>query len=222
MVNMSKIKSLNWNFIGLVSAAMFISYLPIISIPFTWIMTFFHEISHGIAALITGGSVENIRIHLNGSGLCYTQGGIQFIVTFAGYIGAVIWGVLLYMMADRLSHKRVNIIAFFLSGLILISALLWGRDILTLIILTILFCLFISIIKLQETRVMKLVLKFMGIFVLLDAVKAPLNLIDGRHYGDGARLSDLTWIPEILWVILWFVIGMGGILYIWRKGGKQA
>lgn len=219
---MSNIKKLNWNFIGLIAASMFISYLPIISIPFTWIMTFFHEISHGIAALITGGSVDNIRIHLNGSGLCYTKGGIEFIVTFAGYTGAVIWGVLLYMMADSFSHKRANIIALFLSGFILITALLWGRDILTLLILAILLCLFVSIIKLQETRVMKLALKFIGIFVLLDAVKAPLNLIDGRHYGDGARLADLTWIPEILWVILWFIIGMSGMLYIWRSGGKQA
>ncbi len=218
---MSDKKSLNWSFIGLVAVAMFISYLPIVSIPFAWIMTFFHEISHGIAALLTGGSVDNIRIHLNGSGLCYTQGGIQFIVTFAGYVGAVIWGVLLYMMADRFSHKHANIIAFFLAGLILISALLWGRDVLTWVILAIIFCLFISIIKLQETKVMRLALKFIGIFVLLDAVKAPLNLIDGRHLGDGARLADLAWLPEILWVILWFIIGMGGLLYIWKSDEKR-
>jgi len=217
---MNNIKSLNWSFIGLVALAIFISYLPIVSVPFTWVMTFFHEISHGIAALITGGSVDNIHIYLNGSGLCYTKGGIKFIVTFSGYTGAVIWGVLLYMMADRFSHKRSNIIAFSISGLILISALLWGRDVLTLVILAILFCLFVSIVQLQETWVMKLTLKFIGIFVLLDAVKAPLNLIDGRHYGDGATLSDLTWIPEILWVIVWFIIGMGGLLYIWRIGGK--
>ncbi len=220
MESMSNVRSLNLSFIGLVAVAIFISYLPIISIPFTWVMTFFHEISHGIAALITGGSVDSIRLHLNGSGLCYTQGGVRFIVTFAGYTGAVVWGMLLYMMADRFSHHRSEIIAFFLSGLILISALLWGRDVLTWVILAILFCLFISIIKLQKTYVMKLALKFIGIYVLLDAVKAPLHLIDGRHYGDGATLADLTWIPEIMWAILWFVIGISGLFVIARNRTK--
>jgi len=200
--------------------AFVLSYVPFIHIPFTWVMTFFHEISHGMGALLTGGSVEKIQLHLRGSGLTETRGGIRFVVLQAGYIGAVIWGVLIYEMADEISHKITNFLAIFLAGLIAVSALLYGRDVITWVISAAIFGLFVSIIKLQETGLMKLALKFIGIYVLLDAVRAPLYLIDGRNYGDGAQLAGLTGIPEILWVSLWLVIGFGGVFYLWKTSRK--
>lgn len=143
------------------------------------------------------------------------------MVLQAGYIGAVIWGIMIYIMADELNHKSTNILAGLIAGMLGLSALLWGRDIITWLILIILFSLFVSIIKLQESHFMKLFLKFIGIYVLLDAVKAPLHLIDGRHYGDGASLSDLTGIPELFWVLIWLGIGIGGTLILWKSSRKH-
>ncbi len=214
-------KSISLEFVILVVVAFVLSYIPIINIPFTWIMTFFHEISHGIGALLTGGSVEKINLHLTGSGLCYTTGGSRFVVLQAGYIGAVIWGIVIYEMADEISHKSTSRLAIFLAGLVAISALLYGRDVITWIIMLAILGLFVSIVKLQETYLMKLSLKFIGIYVLLDAVRAPLHLIDGRNFGDGAKLSDLTGIPEILWVLLWLAIGASGALYLWKTSKKD-
>lgn len=215
-------KGIRIEFVILVVLAFILSYIPLVNIPFTWIMTFFHEISHGIGSLLTGGSVDKIELHIRGSGLCYTRGGSRFIVLQAGYIGAVIWGIIIYEMADRINHKNTNILAIFLTGLVAVSALLYGRDIITLVILLVLFGLFVSIIKLQETYLMKLSLKFVGIYVLLDAVRAPLNLIDGRNIGDGAKLSDLTLIPEIIWVLLWLAVGVGGVMYLWKESKRPS
>jgi hypothetical protein len=215
------VKVTNWSFFAIVAAAFIVSYLPIINIPFTWITTFFHEVSHGLAAMFTGGSVDKIHLHLNGSGLCVTQGGNRFLVPFLGYIGAVLWGMLIFSMAESLNHKNTNIVAMLLAALVGVIALLWGRDILTWIILAVLLILFISIVKLQETRIVKLFLKFIGIFVLLDAIKAPLDLIDGRHYGDGARLSDLTGVPELLFVLVWLVFGFFGACFLWKVNKKK-
>ena len=220
--NVSKQKSINFEFFMLIGVAFVLSYIPIINIPFTWIMTFFHEISHGIGALFTGGSVEKINLHLLGSGLCYTSGGIRFVVLQAGYIGAVCWGILIYEMADEISHKNTNILSIFLAGLVAITALLYGRDIITWVILLVLIGLFVSITLLQEAHLMKLSLKFIGIYVLLDGVRAPLHLIDGRHYGDGAKLADLTGMPEIFWVLVWLAIGIGGIYILWRAHRNHA
>ena len=45
--------------------------------------------------------------------------------------------------------------------------------------------------------------------MLLNAIRAPLYLIDGQHVGDGAQLADLFLIvPEIIWVALWFAFGL--------------
>ncbi len=214
-------KSDNLEFFCLTLVAFLLSYVPFIQIPFTWFMTFFHEISHGIGALCTGGSIHKIEIHLQGSGLCYTSGGIRFVVLNAGYIGAVLWGVVIFVMADGMSRKGTNFLVMFFAGFIAISGILYGRDLFTWIILLFLIGVFISIVKLHGTYLMSLSLKFIGLYVLLDAVRAPLHLIDGNHCGDGAALSDLTLIPEIIWVALWLIIGFCGVFYLWKRSNKQ-
>lgn len=211
------VKGSRFEFLALVVTAFFLSFIPLLNIPFSWIMTFFHEISHGIAAMVTGGSIESIRLYLTGRGLCTTSGGIHFFILQAGYIGAVVWGVLIYEMADIINHKRTSILAGCIAGLIGLVALLYGRDLMTWGILFVLFILFVNIIKLQEAYFMKLALKFIGLYVLLDAVRAPLYLVDGRHYGDGAKLADLTAIPEVIWVMLWLGFGVLGVYYLWWR-----
>ncbi len=143
------------------------------------------------------------------------------MVLNAGYIGAVLWGVVIFVMADGMSRKGTNVLALFFAGLIAASGLLYGRDLFTWIILLFLCGVFIIIVKLQGTYLMSLSLKFIGLYVLLDAVRAPLHLIDGNHCGDGAALSDLTMIPEIIWVVLWLIIGFCGIFYLWKRSSKQ-
>ncbi|MFQ5534642.1 MAG: M50 family metallopeptidase, partial [Sphingomonadales bacterium] len=83
-------------FVLLVVGAMLLSVIPIVSLPFSWTATFFHEISHGLMAIATGGSIVKINLYPNGAGLCTSIGGSPFLIAFAGYFGAVLWGVLIY------------------------------------------------------------------------------------------------------------------------------
>ena len=80
---------------------------PYLGIPFNWLESFFHELSHGLAAIITGGKILQIELFSNGAGLCTTQGGIAFIIAFSGYAGAVGWGVLIYKIAEFKSSIKV-------------------------------------------------------------------------------------------------------------------
>ncbi|MDQ6991499.1 MAG: M50 family metallopeptidase [Mariprofundaceae bacterium] len=207
-------------FLALVLGSFMLSYIPIMNWPFSWMMTFFHEISHGIAALLTGGSIDSIRLHLRGSGLCTTIGGISFIISLAGYLGAVIWGMGIYLMADTLNKRHADELAIFIVSIVLLSAVLWGRDLITLLIMAVLIVVWMSIMKLNDNAYIKIGIKFIGIFILLDAIKAPLHLIDGRHYGDGARLADLTGIPELVWVTTWFLIASSGLYALWKMSNK--
>lgn len=207
-------------FMTLLGAAFIVSYLPLIHIPFSWIMTFFHEISHGIAALLTGGSIEKIELHLRGSGLCYTRGGVRFLILHAGYIGAVLWGIILYRMAGGIKPKRTNILALSFAALIALSAIFYSRDVITWVIMLILLALSLSILKLKNATLMRWALKFIGLYVLLDGIRAPLHLIDGRHYGDAASLADLTLVPEMVWVGIWFATGLIGVFYLWKSNRR--
>lgn len=215
-----KAKPLNLSkavFVGIVFAAFIVSFIPFVGIPFSWMMTFFHEISHGIAALVTGGSVNLIELNLDGSGLCSYSGGIRFIVAIAGYLGAVLCGMAIYMSASSMNKNRADHIAMFLTVLVVVSAVLWARDLITWIIMIIMSVVLISVVKLKNSVVDQFLMKFIGIYVLLDAVRAPLHLLDGRSIGDGADLAEITFIPEIVWVVFWLLCGVYGLYYLWKK-----
>ena len=61
----------------------------------------FHEISHALMAVATGGSVFGFAIAPNGAGVTFGLGGNFFLILTAGYIGSCLWGALLYYGSVR-------------------------------------------------------------------------------------------------------------------------
>ncbi|NBV54813.1 MAG: hypothetical protein EBR79_03775, partial [Proteobacteria bacterium] len=82
-------------FLTMLIVAMALSKSPL-GWPLKWAETFYHELSHGLACILTGGRVRRIELNLNGSGVCTTQGGWRLPILLAGYTGAALWGGVLY------------------------------------------------------------------------------------------------------------------------------
>ncbi len=209
--------SIRQRLIIFIIAAFIIDYIPFLNLPFLWSQTFFHEISHGLSALLTGGKIHFINLHFNGSGLCTTSGGIHFIVAFAGYAGSALWGMLIYRFAGVLSPSNTKIMAAIMVSMLVMTVVLWARDISTLIILAVLIVLY-SLPLYQPLWIsIRSFIQLLGIYVLLESIRSPLYLLDGRDLGDGAALAQLTWIPEIVWVGLWFFIAFRCLIHLWRS-----
>lgn len=75
--------------------------------PLKIFVVFLHELSHGLAALLTGGSIVKIELSPDQGGLCYAMGGWPFLVTSAGYLGSLLWGGLILLVASRSRHDRL-------------------------------------------------------------------------------------------------------------------
>jgi hypothetical protein len=177
--------------------------LPFISIPFKWLESYFHEISHGLTALLTGGSIVQIQLFPNGAGLCTTRGGSAFFISLMGYGGAILWGSLIFYLAS--SHRKTaQIFSILLIGLLASSILLWVRDLLTLFIVIVLLMLVIAQLKYSSQKHLQTLLQLTGLLVLINSLMSPLYLLDGQAKGDGAALANMTFIPEIIWVVIWF------------------
>lgn len=187
--------------------ALIILQLPFISIPFKWLESYFHEISHGLTAILTGGSIVKIQLFPNGAGLCTTRGGSAFFISLMGYGGAILWGSLIFYIAS--THQKVALVfSMLLVGLLASSILFWVRDLLTLFIVLILLVLVLAKIKYSTYKYLQKALQVTGLLVLINSLMSPLYLLDGQSRGDGAALADLTYIPEIIWVAIWFSVAL--------------
>ncbi|WP_206485446.1 M50 family metallopeptidase [Thalassotalea sp. G2M2-11] len=195
--------------------ALVVMQVPVISIPFKWFESFFHEISHGLAAIFTGGSIVRIELFTNGAGLCTTRGGSAFLISFSGYAGASAWGMILYWFSSM--HQRLaQVVSLVIVLLLATTLILWVRDFLTFTIIAILLVIILLKFKLTNLKYLQFMLQIIAAVVLLNSVRSPLYLIDGRELGDGAALANMTMIPEMIWVVLWCILGLLAIVSVMK------
>jgi len=173
--------------------------------PLKILIVFFHELSHGLAAVLSGGSIERITLVAAEGGLCVTRGGNRFLVLSAGYLGSLVWGGAILILAARTRYDRV--IAGILGGLIILVALAYVRPVIS---FGFLFAglaglaLVLVGIKLSED-VNDFVLKLIG---LVSCLYVPLDILSDvlarpSLPSDAAMLADLTGVPTLVWGVLW-------------------
>lgn len=195
-------------FFTLLAVALVISFIPYINRPFKMIETFFHELSHGLAAVLTFGKIHDIKIKLDGSGLCTTSGGLRHLILISGYAGASSFGFLIYYIGTKIQTDQAEVFLYSMLIFFIFVTLMWVRNISTLFLMVVLGLIFYFPLKHEMFEYTSMYLKFLGIFICLNAIKSPLYLIDGQDIGDGAELFKITLLPEGVWIVAWFSYGI--------------
>jgi len=189
----------------------------IVVYPIKLFVVFLHELSHGIAAVITGGKIVKFEISYLIGGTCYTTGGNSFIIASAGYIGSILLGGLLLLRASK--TKDSKIIGISLSIIILIITLIYVRNQFGFLFGIGFGTLLLLLSYFLPSKILELVLKFIGVvsclYVLVD-IKEDLFTLDYRG-SDADYLQSITGIPAILWGILWSIIAIISFLYFFKK-----
>lgn len=111
----------------LTMALWFIPFADLLTYPFRIFVTFIHEGGHALAALLSGNHVRSLSVALDASGETYTtRGGFisDFLVSSAGYLGAMAYGALLLWLIRRTVAARVVLLAS--AGLILTLTIAYG------------------------------------------------------------------------------------------------
>ncbi len=194
--------------------------------PFDWLGTWLHEISHGLAAIATGGDIIDITLNFDGSGEARSRGGNETLTTFSGYAGAPILAGLLYLAASL--RGRASRFALTIAAAATSAAVLWyGRTFATYAIGGAITALLAMIVVLgqyvQRWRPqagMRLG-QYAALLVIIQETIAPLGLIVGGLEGDARHMAALTWIPAIVWALVWSVIGGGVFVFVARHGVRR-
>jgi len=186
-----------------------------------WLETFFHEISHGLVAILTGGNLDQISLKKSGEGQCHYVGGLQWLVISAGYLGALFSGMFIYLGALA-SPKKAHQFGVGIAVFVLISGILWAKDSDTWVILiAINLMLFLSLLFVQRKPIQVFV-QFIGVFVWVNAVKSLLQLLAIPDSGDHVELAKITSYPKQVWLIIWLVTAASVFWYQWKKSSNKS
>ncbi|MCB1350250.1 MAG: M50 family metallopeptidase [Maritimibacter sp.] len=193
------------------AVALFALWQTPVALPLKLLVVLFHELSHGLAAVLTGGAIENLTVTPDQGGLAVTRGGSRFAVLTAGYLGSLLIGLALFAAALRSTADRVVLGA--LGAVLLIVAALYIRDGFAL-----LFCLAGGGLMLAGARFLPqlaadLVLRVIG---LASMIYVPWDILSDTILRAGER-SDARLMAEeiggatVIWGGLWLVASLAVI-----------
>ena len=207
----------HWQLMVLTGAVLLLWFTPVI-IPLKILIVFFHELSHALAAWITGGSVESIRISPQQGGVTVTRGGNVFLLISAGYLGSLLIGVLLFLGAVRSHADRIMMAV--LGAVMLLIAVLYIRDVFALAFITGGGVLMLVVARFLSRDVNDLVLRVVGltsmIYVPMDIFSDTIARSEMRS--DAFMLAERFGGATVIWGGLWLLISLAVIGVCFRYG----
>jgi hypothetical protein len=189
-------------------------------LPLKLFVVLVHEISHGMAAVLTGGAIESIRLTADEGGVCLTRGGSRFLTLSAGYLGSLAFGSLLVLVAARSRRDRA-LVALLGAALVVVtlafvrSAFGFGYGVVSGA------ALLLAAHRLPEAAA-DVILKMLGTVSCLYAVWdiASDTLLRDVPGSDAHGLATLTGIPAAVWGLLWVCIAISVTLFTLLKAAR--
>jgi len=178
--------------------------------PFTILGTWFHEMSHGLMAIIMGGTFEKLEIFSDGSGVAthsgelYLGGVGRALIAFAGPLGPTLFGFIFIVIAKN--EKYTNYGLWLITVIMIVSLILWVRNIFGLVVIGSFATILIFILlKSKNTLHKEFITLFLGLQAIIS-VYLSLGYIFTKEIVLGNQLmkSDTGVVEEILFLPYYF------------------
>lgn len=178
--------------------------------PLKLLVVFLHESSHGLMAILTGGTVLHMEVSPDEAGVCYTQGGNRFLTLSAGYLGSMLWGGLILNLATHSHHERE--VSGVMGAVIVIVGVIFVRPVFS-FGLIFACCAGVALCAAGyhlPAKVNSYVLQVTGLTSCLYAVLDIRSDILERPgvQSDARMLEEETHIPTLIWGMLWISIAV--------------
>jgi hypothetical protein len=202
-----------------------ISLIPLASVlihPLRLFVTFIHEGGHALAALFTFGSVEELVIYTNASGLTRTRGGSEAVIASAGYLASTGYGASLLVLCRQGNNAKAVLTVT--AALILALAGLYASDTFSWFIGIILSGGLILVALIAGKRLAHFFLSFLAVQCCLNAFfdLGTLFLISAttNRHSDARIMQELTLIPATIWALFWLALSVVALAIALRSYGK--
>jgi hypothetical protein len=191
--------------------------------PLKVFVVFLHEISHGIAAVATGGSIQRITLSPRLGGACYCPGGNAFLTLSAGYLGSLAWGALI-LEAGRRAGRNANRVVTVLGGAMILLTVLYVRGAFGFTFGLVFGAALILAARHMAAEGNRILLTVLGLTSCLYAIlDIKGDILDRPHLpSDAYMLAQLTGIPTVAWGILWITVALVVSAWLFLRAFRSA
>jgi hypothetical protein len=189
--------------------------------PLKLLVVFFHESSHALATLLTGGTVKELVINKDQGGYVISQGGNRFIILSAGYIGSLLFGIVIYIASVKSRYDKI-IMMILGTGIMVITVLL-SRSLFSWLFGLLSGAAMMVMAKYLAEQYNDFALRLIG---LTSMMYAPLDIYSdtiSRSYlpSDAYLLAEYTGGTTLLWGSIWMLISIAVIFYCLKWALRQ-
>jgi len=191
-----------------------IPYVRYVMYPFDIFATWVHEFCHGMAAIMTGGKINQLLIFSDTSGLAYTTTSCcrPFVVS-AGYQGTAVFGFLLLLFRRTKRGPRTG--AMVLGLTMIISLAIWIRNAFGIVIILVLgLALCASAWKLPSFWIRNLYVS-VAVTTTMNSITNVRDLFGQNQYVNGQpsstdahTMADLVGGSSGIWASVWLIFSL--------------
>ncbi len=225
-MNTKSLKQFDWRMLGILAGMFLIAAIfwdTVFIYPIKLFVVILHEFSHGLAAIATGGSIVKIEVDPRIGGVCYTRGGSLFFIASAGYLGSILWGGLILVLASRTKHDKI--LGMAIGGLLIVLSIFYIRNLFGFLFTAGFGAALAAISYFAQERIVDILMKFLGmtscLYVMIDIKE---DLIQRTNVGSDADViaqllgSQALSMPiGIFWILL-ALVAFGFFLWVSGKG----
>lgn len=178
-----------------------------VTYPLKIFVVMLHEISHGIASLATGGTIEKIVLDPYQGGACHCGGGNAFVTLSAGYLGSLFWGVVL-LAATGVRRIPNQVLVFLVGALVFLLTALYVRNGFGLFFGLAFGATLMAAGRKLPSGASRVLMTTLGLtsclYAILDIKSDVLDRPELRS--DAAMLAELTGVPTMTWGVIWIAV----------------
>lgn len=181
---------------------------------FVWPLRVFvvllHEVSHGLAAVLTGGRIVSIELSPLEGGLCTTAGGWPVVIASAGYLGSALFGAFFLVLGFRGRPRTHRAVTGVLGAALILLTLVYVRSTFGFVYGLVAGALLLAVARWLPEGASSFVLRLLGVTSLLYApwdITSDL-ILRSIPASDAGALARMTGIPALAWGILWLAASL--------------
>ncbi len=199
----------------LLAAVVYAAWSTVFVWPLRLFVVLLHEVSHGLAAVATGGRIVSIELSPAEGGLCTTAGGWPVLVLSAGYLGSALWGALFLLVGFRGRPRAHRTLAALLGAALVLLTLVYVRSAFGFLYGLAAGVLLLGVARWLPDGASSFVLRLLGVTSLLYApwdIASDL-ILRSVPASDASALARMTGIPALAWGLAWLA---ASVWIAWR------